>query len=78
MGVIVTISTNSSLSPCVCVACAVLAWKGLREKGDSADRVERVSAQDEIEASKLVAWTIARDSVLFGIPAGTLLVYLTQ
>ena len=46
--------------------CAVLAVKGAREKGESSDAHERVTDTNEALASKKVASSIFRDTIVFG------------
>merc|ERR1711991_770726 len=58
--------------------CAVLAWKGAREKDDapSADKFERVTDKDVDRASRQVANSILRDSAIAGVIALAVVAYL--
>lgn len=55
--------------------CAVLALKGAKEKQDDKG-YERVRDSDELAAQKHVAFTVARDSVAFGVLGAALVSFL--
>lgn len=58
--------------------CVALAYRGIREKGENADKFERVTEADEVAASKSVARSVVRDGILFGVAVTAVLQYFSE